>query len=97
MSKKPKTKKADILTAAVNIAALSGLHSVTRAAVAAAVGCNDSLVSYHFGTMCQLRRDLMRKAVRDKNVGVVAQGLAMRHPVAQKAPEELKARARRSL
>jgi len=89
----PKERKAQILAAAVTLAKRDGYKCVTRDAVADHVGISMGLVSRYFGTMPQLRRDIMRFAVREEIPEIVAQGLVARDPHAQKAPDDLRARA----
>lgn len=70
---------------------------ITREQIARSAGIPPSLIAYHCGTMADLRRDIMREAVRVEHLPVIAQGLAMRDRHAQKAPEELRQRALQSL
>ena len=90
-------RKSTIVDAALTLAERDGFTGFTRDAVATAAGCSMGLVNHHFGTMNQLRRDVMRAAIRQGVIAVVAQGLAARDPQALKAPQELKDRAARSL
>ena len=90
-------RTAQILTSALKLAAQSGYARVTREALATAAGVSPALVSHHMGTMVELRRDIMREAIRVQNLRVIAQGLAARDAHARKAPPELQARALASL
>lgn len=86
-------RKAQILTAALDVCANVGYARVTRDQIAEQAKCAPTLVAYHFGTMPSLRRDIMREAVRVECLPVIAQGLALRDSHALKAPEELRRRA----
>jgi len=86
-------RKEDIILSAMKIAEKVGLAGVRLAAVAAACGVSRGLVMYHFSTMTQLNRDIIRHAIKAEVLPIVAQALAMKDPQAQKAPEDLKTRA----
>ncbi len=94
---KPAARREQLLEHAMRVAEHVGFSHFTRAQVARAAGVSDALVSAHWNTMGQLRRSIMREAVRAQNVTLVAQGLCARDTVAMKAPKELKERAALSL
>lgn len=83
-------RRAQILAAAVTLAAKRGYQNVTRDEIAQAAGISAGLVNKYFETMIRLRRDVMRAAVRERNLAIIAQGVAMRDRQAMKAPDELK-------
>jgi AcrR family transcriptional regulator len=58
-----KQRHLDLLKHAIHIAAEVGYDHVTRPQIAEAAGVTPALVSYHFGTMAEFRRALMRHAV----------------------------------
>lgn len=91
--KAPSERKAEILQAALHCAAKHGFTTFTREHVANAAGVSPASVNVYFHTMANLRRDVMRAAVRDRVLGVVAQGLVMRDRHALKAPADLRAEA----
>lgn len=93
----PADREAEILAKALSLAASKGYAKVTREQIAAAAGCSTGLVSRYFGTMTNLRRTLMRKAIERGLARVVAQGLADGNPLARKAPAELKEKAAQHL
>lgn len=90
-------RKAQILSAALDLCENVSFARVTREQIAEKAGCPPTLITYHFGTMPSLRRDIMREAVRVECLPVIAQGLALRDAHALKAPEELRQRALQSL
>lgn len=93
----PDVRKEQILTAALPLAAAGGYLTVTREQVATASGVTPALIQYHFKTMGQFRRALMRHAIAKGCLRVLAQGLACGDEHASKAPDELKQRAAASL
>jgi len=94
---KPADRKKQILDGALNVASLVGYQNVTRDAVATAAGVSTGLINLHFSTMAQLKRDIMRAAVKREVLSVIAQGLAAHDAHARKASEDLKRRALASL
>ena len=86
----PKQREAQILATALTLAESKGYAQVRRDTVAEAAGISPALVNVHFGTMADFRRALMRYAVRERNLRVIAQGLAAGDRHAEKAPEGLK-------
>lgn len=86
-------REAAILKAALEVAEHVGYQWITRDAIAARADCSTGLVSRYFGTMPDLKRKVMREAVRVGNLKLIAEGLADRNPHAMKASPELKARA----
>jgi len=93
----PHVRKEQILEAAVGIAAEAGLYTIRREDVAlkAEVACG--LVNRYFGTMNQLRRAVMRHAISNRNLSIIAEGIARRDPQAMKAPDDLRREAINSL
>lgn len=81
------------MQSALHLACGSGVHGLTREAIAEHAECSPALVSYYLGTMSQMRRSVVRAAVAREVLPVVAQALAMGDKVAQRAPAALKARA----
>jgi len=88
----PTVRKELILAEAIKLAAVHGYTKVTRQHVADAAGISNGLVNHHFGTMGQLHRDIMRYAVANEVLQVIAQGLAVGDPHAKKATNALRLR-----
>jgi len=80
-----------VLTAALSVAEVKGYTRMTRECIAVAAAVSPALVSLRLGTMVELRRAVMRAAVKRRNIAVVAQGLAAGDPHAQRADASLKA------
>lgn len=86
----PIARTAELLRVAVEVASTKGWRAMTRDCIAVAAGVSPALVSARLGTMDTMRRSVMRAAVRDRVLPVVAEGLAAGDPHARKAPEDLK-------
>lgn len=82
-----------ITLAALKLAESCGYRNVSREQIAEAAQVSPALVSSRLGTMDQVRRAIMRAAVKAGNVRVVAQGLVYNDPHARKAPEKLRIEA----
>lgn len=93
----PDERRAEVLAAALRTAAALGLSRMTREDIAKAAGCTPGLVSARLGTMKRVRDEVMRLAVRQEVLPVVAEGIALRHPHALKAPTDLQKRAAASM
>lgn len=89
----PEVRREEIMAAALALAKKVGFSGVTREGVAKQAGCSPRLMNYYYGSIIQLKRDLMRAAIAAKELKVIAQGLAVKDRVARRAPEELKQQA----
>lgn len=89
----PLLRKDQILNIAVDLSKKVGYHNVTRQDIAGGAGVSMGLVTNYFGTMKKLKRTVMRFAVNQGILEIIAQGLANNDPHAKKAPDELKAKA----
>lgn len=74
-----------------------GAKGITRDAVAERAGVAAGLVNRYFGTMAGLMAEVMREAVEQQRLVVVAQGIAHGDHIALAAPAELRAAAVASL
>lgn len=95
--KKSAVRVEELLAAGLTLATAKGYQQVSRSDLAQAVGVAEGTVSLHFGTMKQFRRSLMRAAVHQRHLCVVAQGLAMKDAEALKAPADLRDEAANSI
>lgn len=86
----PKDRRAQILAAALTAASNVGTDRITFDNVATVAGVSTPLVVHYFRTMTQLRRTVMREAVKQRVVAVVARGLAVDDPYARKADSTLR-------
>jgi AcrR family transcriptional regulator len=91
---KPSDRKEEILAAAVKLARKPGGYStVTLVDIAKEAGCVHALVLHYFGTVVQMRRAVMSRAILIRDTAILAQGLALGDAKARQAPAELKAKA----
>lgn len=86
-------RRAELLDAALHIAERIGADKVTHDLVAQHAEVTRTLVIHYFGTAPQLRRDIMRAAVKRRIVPIVARGIALRDAHALKADDALRALA----
>lgn len=93
----PEQRRALILSAALSLAQVRGFQNVRQTDVAALAGTSRALVIHYFGTMDQLKTEVMREAVAREDRGVLLQGLVANHPEALAAPVELKRAAAEAL
>lgn len=87
----PKDRTQQLLSVALHLAAREGWANLTHSAVAKTAGVSNGLVVSRLGTMAALRRSVMRAAVAQGVVPVVAEGLAAGDKHARKADEALRA------
>lgn len=95
--KRPTDRKRELTSAALVLARTVGYDRVTRDALATAHGCSPALVSYYFATMPQLKRAIMSAAIAERDLVVLAQGLAAKDSKALAASPALKGAAIRAL
>lgn len=93
----PDKRSAEILDAAVKLAKRVGFRKLTRDGVADAAKVSPGLVSTRFGGVEKLRDEVMRVAVRDEILPIVADGVANGNRIARRAPVALRERALQSL
>lgn len=86
----PAARTAELLKVALNLAAAEGWRTLTRDRIAVVAGVSPGLVSARLGTMDALKRSVMRAAVRDRVVAVVAEGLLVGDKHARKADSALR-------
>lgn len=87
------TRDAAVLEAAMACALAKGYQWITRDDVAERAGVSNATVSNAFGTMPELKRAVLREAVRRPVLKLVCEGLADHHPIALDAPADVKQRA----
>ena len=85
------------MKAAMSVADDIGYVQMRRADISTEAEVSEALVSRYFGTMKQMRKAVMRHAIRHGYHSVVAQGLAIRDPHAMKADDEVKRLAAESI
>lgn len=81
---------AQIQQAAVDLAARIGVFNLTRSLIAREADVSPALISHYLGTSAETVDRVMLEAVKQSVVSIVSQGLAMGHPIAASAPQQLK-------
>jgi AcrR family transcriptional regulator len=89
----PKDRKRQLLDVGLRLAAEVGYKNVTMGQLTEAAGVSRTLYHRYFSTVGQFRVDVMRAAVKQENLVVIAQGLVAKDKQALKAPIELRERA----
>ena len=72
--------KFDLLTAAVELAEKHGYKHITRDQISERAGCSTGSVSNGLGTMAQMRKTVVRHAVRTGNQRIIAQAIVEQEP-----------------
>jgi len=93
----PELRKENIMQCAMKLAEKHGYTKISSTLIAEAAGISHVSVIKYFGTMQQLRNDIMRKAVKTRNLKIVAQGLCAGDKQAKKADQSLKEEALKCL
>lgn len=96
-TRRPASRKTEILDAALTLARNIGYQAITRDALADVARCSPATISVYFGTMPRLRRAIMSAAVARDDMIVIAQGLAVGDVKARAATAEQKRAARAAL
>lgn len=94
---KPDARRAQLLAAALDEAEVVGYNFVRREDIAKRVGASGALLCSYFGTVTNLRRDIVRAAIRGRRLPIIAEALAARSPLVAEIPDELRAAALASL
>ena len=92
----PAARRERLLEAALVLAGRHGYENVTRNMIAAESGCSGALISWHW-TANELQAAILTRAIEVEQLDVLAQGLALRHPIALAAPETLRLAAAETL
>lgn len=93
----PNDRQAEIMAAALAVAEAGNYRYMTREEIAAAADCSPGLISMHFGTMEQVRDEVMRVAIETRRPKIILQGLVAQDTRAQLAPGWLRAKALESV
>ena len=68
-------RRKQMLDAATLLAVNSHYTTVTREAVASAVGCTEPLVTHYFGSMENLKRGILIRAIESENFTILQQAI----------------------
>lgn len=94
---KPEERKADILEAALRASHKHGFATVRLQDIATEAECGYGTVSLYFNTMTQMRRAVVRAAIKREDLSIIAQALGIGDATARRAPIELKEKAVQTL
>lgn len=94
---KADVRKDQILNAAIILAMRVGYTQMSRAQVAEEAQCSEASVTHYFTNMHQLRKYLMRHAVKNNLLGIIGQGVAHKDPIALRVSNEIQKQAVASL
>lgn len=86
-------RKQQIIDAAMLEALERGFARLTCAGIARRAGVSPGLVAHYLGRETDIRRVVMRTAIKRDELKILAQGLAVGDPTARRAPPEKKAQA----
>lgn len=90
---KPEIRKELIIEAAISVAEEVGYLNIQRVDVANKAGCASGTVNRYYGTMNQLKIDVLRHAIKNENYTVIMQGITNNAPQMKKVSDDLKQRA----
>ncbi len=65
----------EILNAALKVSEEHGYDKVSRAQIAEEANCAESLISFYFSTMDDVRDTIMKEAILKHNLKIIAQGI----------------------
>jgi AcrR family transcriptional regulator len=94
---KPPERREQILAIALELAIEHGYTRIGWEEIAARLEVSTTALRYHFTNLVGLKAAVMRHALVERCAIVVAQGLALRDPLAAKADDALRAAAQRTL
>ena len=86
----PAARYDEIISAAVRRSIDLGYNKISREDVALAAHCSPALVSQYLGTLTHMRRQIMRAAVTNEVLEVIAQGIVMGDKHAMRALESIR-------
>ena len=73
-------RQEQILNAAVDLAKEGNYQTVTRKALSDSIGCTEPLISYYFGSMDNLRSEILKYAVECEVYEIIVQGMIAKDP-----------------
>ena len=88
-----KQRQAQILSQATRMARDGKLYVVTAEEVAEEVGCSRPTIMHYFKSMQGLRDAVVKAAITDDNLNIIAQAIAANDPLMEKINESLRQRA----
>lgn len=87
-----------MMDAAISLSEEDSYQWITREAVAARAGVSPGTISHHFGSMANLKRAVLREAIKRRALKIIAEGAGCRHAIIMnECPDDLRAEAVASL
>ena len=86
-------RKDQILNVAIDLSKKYGYQKIKRSDISHHAGVSENLISNYFGTMIKLKRLIIRHAIKNNIIEIIAQGIANNDPHVKKASKELKEKA----
>lgn len=90
--KLPKERKKELLSEAVELSKELGYSHITRDGIAKKAKVSYGLVTRYFQSMDNLRRLVLKEAIRTEILEIIAQGLVRKDPLTRRLTPELKER-----
>lgn len=90
---KKEIRQGHILQVMAHLAHEGSYKQITQGEIARGANISRGSITYHFYDMDNLRRELMKFAIRTGDLKVLGQGIALGDPIALAAPESAKANA----
>ena len=88
-------RKAKILQVAINLSVEIGYMNISCRAIADRAGIAHPLIFYYFKTLSNLKKIIMKTAIKEEILVIILQGLSTGDPIALNAPTALKNKAYR--
>jgi len=83
-------RREQVLVAAMVAAVLTPYYELRREEIAACAGMAPSNINSYFGTMYNLRQEILKRAIETENVRVLARAIGRNEPLVEKMPKALK-------
>jgi len=88
--KNPENRKKEILEAAIRLSKKIGYSHITRDGVAEKAGVSFALVSFYYGTIEKLKAAVLKEAIGEEIIEIIAQGLVRKDKQTARLPQDLK-------
>lgn len=87
-----------MMDAAISLAEEDSYQWITREAVAQRAGVAPATISFHFKTVANLKRAVLREAIKRRSLKIIAEGAGAGHTIImEECPADLRAEALASL
>lgn len=92
----PIERRQQIIEASVALAEQGDYRYITTRSISERLGVSRTLIIHYFDTMQGLRNAVMRYAVANERLLVIGQGLVANDPIADKASDAIRRKARKA-